>query len=113
MTKKNKKDIFSSKNLNKNPSEKNTYNIDHVLDSVFGKEGTKKRELNRKKAMVLFRAEDLINERKESGLTQQEIADKLGKDKTYISKIENGKVTPSVDLFYRYVQAIGKRVEIV
>ena len=43
---------------------------------------------------------------------------KFGKDgtqttKSYISKIENGVITPSVGVFYRIIAALGMRVEVV
>ena len=33
--------------------------------------------------------------------------------KSYISKIENGVITPSVGVFYRIIAALGMRVEVV
>ena len=33
--------------------------------------------------------------------------------KSYISKIENGVLTPSVSTFYKIIEALGFRVEIV
>lgn len=33
--------------------------------------------------------------------------------KSYISKIENGIITPSVGAFYRIISALGMRVEVV
>ena len=39
---------------------------------------------------------------------------KFGKEGTpYISKIENGVITPSVGVFYRIIAALGMRVEVV
>ena len=32
---------------------------------------------------------------------------------SYISKIENGVITPSVGVFYRIIAALGMRVEVV
>ena len=43
----------------------------------------------------------------------QELARRVGTTKSYISKVENGVVTPSVGLFYRFINAIGMRVEVV
>lgn len=92
---------------------KNVRDLTPMLNKKFGKPGTKKRQKNIEKAMKIFRADNLSFERKEAKKTQKEVAEKIGVDETYISKIENGAVTPSVDLFYKYVEAIGKRVEIV
>ena len=51
--------------------------------------------------------------RKEKELTQQELAEKLHVSKSYISKIEKGLISPSVSTFYRIINALGMRVEVV
>jgi len=51
--------------------------------------------------------------RKEVRMTQGELAEKLHVTKSYISRIENGLITSSVTVFYRIIEALGMRVEIV
>lgn len=38
---------------------------------------------------------------------------KLNVDKSYISRIENGLVNPSVSMFYRILGILGFRVDVV
>ena len=58
-------------------------------------------------------AECLKEQRRLAGLTQEQLAEKIGTKKSYISKIENGVITPSVGVFYRIIAALGMRVEVV
>ena len=46
-------------------------------------------------------------------MTQSELARKINSSKSYISRIEKGTIVPSVGTFYRIVNALGMRVEIV
>ena len=46
-------------------------------------------------------------------MTLSELAAKLHVTKSYISRIENGLINPSVTVFYRIIDALGMRVEIV
>lgn len=50
----------------------------------------------------------LIDARKESGVSQRELARRLKKTQPYVSKIENGQQRIDVLEFLDYVRAIGK-----
>ena len=45
-------------------------------------------------------------------MTQQQLAEKIGTSKSYISKVENGEIIPSVGAFYRMIHALGMQVVI-
>jgi transcriptional regulator with XRE-family HTH domain len=53
------------------------------------------------------------DERKNEKVTQAELAQRIGVNKSYISRIENGDIEPSVGTFYRILNALGLRLEIV
>jgi len=68
---------------------KNLTSFTDHLDKQYGKRGTAKRE-KYEEGFEAFKLGVMIQElRKEQGLTQEQLADKCGTTKTYISRIEN------------------------
>lgn len=65
------------------------------------------------RAWERYNADLLLEARKEAGLTQEELANRLGVDKGYISRIERGLTEPMVSTFYRLAAALGFRVDLV
>lgn len=51
--------------------------------------------------------------RKKENLTQRDLSEKSGIDKTVIWKMETGKVIPRVDTFVNALSAMGYHLEIV
>ena len=86
---------------------------DLVLDAKFGKEGTPERIKAEEAAYSFYSGQILLDARKEAKVTQEELARRTNTTKSYISKIENGVIVPSVGVFYRIVNALGLRVEVV
>ena len=62
-----------------------------LLDKEFGKEGTKSRNKFKEKAYAYYLSEILRSRRKELKLSQKELAEKIGKQRPYISRVENGE----------------------
>lgn len=85
---------------------------DDVLDARYGKEGIPERMQLEEEAKAFYSAQILLQARKEAKITQSELAQRVGTTKSYISKIENGVVEPSVGLFFRLVNALGFRIDI-
>lgn len=52
-------------------------------------------------------AEILRNRRKELNLTQEELAEKVGKKRAYIARIEKGKTDMQLSSFMNISQALG------
>ena len=86
---------------------------DVVLDAEFGAPGTPERASAEEQAYAFYSGQIIRDVRKGEKVTQSELASRIGTTKSYISKIENGTMTPSVSTFYRIVGALGLRVEIV
>lgn len=63
--------------------------LDLLIEEEYGKRGTSKRE-KFEKGYQEFKLGALIHEaRLEKGLTQEELAERCGTNKAYISKVEN------------------------
>jgi DNA-binding XRE family transcriptional regulator len=70
-------------------TNKNLTSFADHLDKQYGKRGTKKRD-NYEEGFEAFKLGVTLQElRKEQGMTQEQLADKCGTTKTYISRIEN------------------------
>lgn len=84
-----------------------------VLERKYGKCGTTERTNFDEEAYAFYTSQILIDARKEAKMTQSELAERINVTKSYISRIEKGMITPSVATFYRIMNALGMRVEVV
>jgi len=70
-------------------TENNITSLDQILDKKYGKKGTPKRE-EWEQQFEAFRLGALLEEaRVKLGMTQAELVEKCGTNKSYISRIEN------------------------
>lgn len=88
------------------------YNVSEELNNVFGAHGTEDRKKAERQAWEEYNAQILLDARRQSGMTQSELADKIGADKSYVSRVERGLTVPSISTFYRMVSAMGLSVEL-
>ena len=86
---------------------------DAVLDARYGKEGTPERVKFEEDAYAYYTGLILRDARKDAKVSQAELARRTQTTKSYISRIENGVIIPSVAVFYRMIAALGMTVEIV
>lgn len=91
----------------------NVHSMDAVLDELYGKVGTPEREAFREEAYAYCVGQMISDARKREKMTQDELAKKVGSSKSYISKIEHGLIEPGVGLFFRIIEALGLKLEIV
>lgn len=90
---------------------KNIQTFDELIDLEHGKIGTEKRNQYEESAQLFIVSEMLKAARKEANLTQQELAEKAGTKKSYISKLENGKVNIQLSTLIRiFEQGLNKRI---
>jgi len=86
--------------------------VNDMLDNLYGKDGTVEREIFKKEAYSYYTGQIIEQARKEAKMTQTELAEKVGSNKSYISRIETGKTEPKVSTFYRIASALGRSVEL-
>jgi HTH-type transcriptional regulator / antitoxin HipB len=93
---------------------KNARSFDELLDLKYGKIGSEKREDFEEKAQYFVISEMLKQARKEAKMTQEQLAEKIGTKKSYISRLENGKCDIQLSTLYRIFEfGLGTRVNLL
>lgn len=69
----------------------NIRNFDELIEREHGKIGSDSRNEYEERAQMFIISEMLKEARREANLTQEQLADKAGTKKSYISKLENAK----------------------
>lgn len=90
----------------------NCSSLDELLDVEFGKVGSETREEFDRETEAFCLAQILKEERKRAGLTQDELAEKIGTKKTYISRLENGKADILLGTLFRIFEGLGRRASL-
>jgi len=85
--------------------------FENHLNKQYGKKGTTKREKFESESLAFRLGEMLKEERKKAKLTQEELAEKTGTKKSYISRLENGKCDIQLSTLYRiFEDGLGRRI---
>lgn len=82
-----------------------------VLNAQYGAPGSPERAKFDEEAYSFYTSQIILDARKKAQLTQEELAKRIGTNKSYISRIEKGVTIPSVATFYRIMNALGLTVE--
>ena len=86
--------------------------LDDLLIAEYGQRGSEAREHFEAEAETFCLAECLKEQRRLAGLTQEQLAAKIGTKKSYISKIENGHADVQLSTLFRIFNGLGKRVSL-
>jgi len=93
---------------------KNITTLDEHLIKEYGKRGSTKRTEFEIKAKAFMIGEIIREERRLARLTQEQLAEKIGAKKSFISRIENGKSDIQMSTLYRLLEfGLGKEVELL
>ncbi len=104
---------LSKSNKNISMKDGNIITLEEHLTKKYGERGTEKREAF-EKGFEVFKLGVLIEEaRRSRGLTQQQLADRSGTTKNYISRIENDASDIRLSTLIRIVQqGLGGKLEL-
>ena len=85
--------------------------FDELLDAEYGKPGTPEREQFDADAAAFCLAETLKAERLKAGLTQEQLAERIGTKKTYISRLPNLRGPRTTCILDNFVNNPNARAE--
>ena len=109
MTKnKNKKKMATPKTKNKNITT-----FDEQLNKQYGKIGTAKRTEFEIKAKAFAIGEIIKEERRLASMTQEQLAERTGTKKSFISRIENGHSDIQLSTLYKLLEyGLGRKISL-
>ena len=87
--------------------------VAETLNAEYGAKGISKRIEFDAKSHVWYYTEMVKTHRKSVGVTQRQLAEKMGATPRYISKFERGEVEIPLSTFIRLAEAIGLRFALV
>jgi ribosome-binding protein aMBF1 (putative translation factor) len=93
-------------------NELNLTPIEDLITEDFGAEGTPSRMEFDAELDAFILGERLKEERRKAGLTQEQLADKIGTKKSYISRVENGHADIQVSTLFKIFQGLGRKVSL-
>jgi len=83
------------------------------FDECYGVQGTQSRAEFETKALAWYYGEVLRDKRKELRITQQQLAQKIGKKREYVALLEKGETDMQLSTFFNISQALGLRFALV
>ncbi len=85
--------------------------FDEHLDNRYGKIGTSKRTEFEIKAKAFAIGEVIREERRLASMTQEQLAEKTGTKKSFISRIENGHSDIQLSTLYKLLEyGLGRKI---
>lgn len=83
-----------------------------VLSKEVGVQGSERRNEFNAKAQAWYYGEILRDRRKSLQLTQQDLAERIGKERTYISRIEKGETDMQLSSFLQIAEALNLKIRL-
>ena len=77
------------------------------LNEEYGEHGTSSREKFDEETLVWFYGNMLRERRRALKLTQKQVAERLGREQSYIARVERGKADIQLSSFFRIAAVLG------
>ncbi|MDR0987898.1 MAG: helix-turn-helix domain-containing protein [Prevotellaceae bacterium] len=84
--------------------------IEELIAEDFGASGTPERSEFDSSCEAFILGEQLKAERHKAGMTQEQLALKIGTKKSYISRIENGHANVQLSTLFKIFQGLGRKI---
>ncbi len=91
----------------------NTTDFEEILNNKYGKKGSEERDKYDSESLA-FRLGVMLKEaRNEANMTQEELANKVGTKKSYISRVERGLSDIQLSSYHKIIElGLGKNLNI-
>ena len=97
--------MANNKKLNLTP-------IEDLIAEDFGKVGTPERDTFEMECDAFIIGEQLKDERLKAGLTQEELAEKIGTKKSFISRVEKGRADIQLSTLVKVFRGVGREISV-
>ena len=97
---------------NKEFKKMNLTPIEDLISEDFGIEGSPEREQFEIECDAFVIGEQLKDERLKAGLTQEQLAEKIGTKKSFISRVERGHADIQLSTLVKLFRGLGRQVSI-
>lgn len=87
--------------------------VGQLFDEKYGNEGTESRNEFNAKVQAWYYAELLKEERKKQKISQAQLANIIGKSRTYITALEKGQTDMQLSTFLMLSRALGLNFSLV
>ena len=97
---------------NKDQKKMNLTPIEDLISEDFGADGTPEREQFEMECDAFIIGEQLKDERLRAGLTQEQLAEKVGTKKSFISRVERGHADIQISTLVKLFHGLGLQVSV-
>lgn len=86
--------------------------IEALITEDFGEVGTPERDQFEMECDAFIIGKQLKEERLKAGLTQEQLADKIGTKKSFISRVERGRTDIQLSTLVKLFRGLGRQVSV-